>query len=308
MLDKDACMDATCVDAAPDLTPDCTEDCPDEDMPSVDLEDMTSVDPDLLPSWELPEGMVEVPEGAFLMGSPQELDPSANFLGRGEHEVWLSRYGIDIYEVSVEAYQECVEQGVCTASGEDEEGIEQCNAEFADRGDHPINCVDWSQALAYCEFRGFTLPTEAQWEKAARGPEVSFYPWGNEPQPSCENTIGYGSSSEGTMKGAGCGRESTWPRGSRPKDTSGYGVVDTVGNVSEWVWDWSAWKYYEVSPERDPRGPESPDDELGMPSRSVRGGSWDWGGRFSSSRDAREPEIRSVEIGIRCAKNSIPIP
>ena len=295
-------MDAMCVDAAPDLKPGCTDECL-EDMSPLDLEDMSSVDPDLSPSWELPEGMVEVPEGAFLMGAPQELDPNANFLGGGEHEVWLSRYGIDVLEVSVQDYQQCVTQGACTPSGPDDEGNEQCNAEFADRGDHPINCVDWSQALAYCEFRGFTLPTEAQWEKAARGPEVSFYPWGDEPQPSCENSIGYGSS-DGTMKGAGCGRESSWPRGSRPKDTSGYGVKDTVGNVYEWVWDWNQWDYYKVSPEKDPRGPDSSLSGT----RSFRGGGWKTDGRYSAARFSAPPERRSVEIGFRCAKNSIPIP
>ena len=305
MLDKDACMEAACVDAAPDLKPGCTDECL-EDMSSVDLEDMSSVGPDLSPPWEVPEGMVEVPEGAFLMGTPPEVNGSAAFLGHGEHEVWLSRYAIDVLEVSVQDYQQCVAQGACIPSGPDDEGHEQCNTNFPDRGDHPINCVDWSQALAYCEFRGFTLPTEAQWEKAARGPDVFLYPWGDEPYPSCENSIVDGPLEDEATKGPGCGRGSTWPGGSREQDLSGYGIKDMAGNLSEWTWDWYDREYYMMSPERDPRGPESSKSVFGE--RTVRGGQWQFGGTHSSIRYRRDPKYRSVALGFRCAKNSIPIP
>ena len=305
-LDQGECAGDTCaeVDAAPDLTPDLTPDCMEkcpEDMPSAQD---SSADGDASPSWEVPEGMVEVPEGAFLMGTPPEVSGSAAFLGHGEHEVWLSRYAIDVLEVSVQDYKQCVTQGACTPSGPDDEGNEQCNANFTDRGDHPINCVDWSQALAYCEFRGFTLPTKAQWEKAARGPGVFLYPWGDEPRPSCENSIVRMALDEG---GEGCGRGSTWPRGSRQADTSGHGIKDMAGNLSEWTWDWYDREYYMMSPERDPRGPESPPmPEFGR--RTVRGGEWQFGGTHSSIRYRRDPKYRSVALGFRCAKNSIPIP
>ena len=304
-LDQDGCVGDTCAefDAAPDLTPDCTQECP-EDMRSVQD---SSADEDASPPWEVPEGMVEVPEGAFLMGTPQEVNGSATFLGHGEHEVWLSRYAIDVLEVSVQDYQQCVAQGACTPSGPDDEGHEQCNANFPDRGDHPINCVDWSQALAYCEFRGFTLPTEAQWEKAARGPDVFLYPWGDEPRPSCENSIVDGPLEDEATKGPGCGRGSTWPGGSREEDLSGYGIKDMAGNLREWTWDWYDREYYMMSPERDPRGPESPPmPEFGE--RSARGGQWQFGGTHSSIRYRRDPKYRSVALGFRCAKNSIPIP
>jgi sulfatase modifying factor 1 len=228
------------------------------------------------------EEMVYIPAGEFTMGSD-----------RGEknekpvHKVYLGAYYIDKYEVTVDNYAACVKAGFCN---EPDTG-KYCNRGKSGRGRHPVNCVDWSQARAYCEWRKKRLPTEAEWEKAARGTDGREYPWGSE-KASCRYAV---------MKdgGDGCGMDRTWPVGSKPAGASPYGAMDMAGNVWEWVADWYDNKYYHKSPESNPKGPDS------GTYRVLRGGSWyyDPGYLRASYRGLLNPSNRYSGVGFRCASS-----
>ena len=194
--------------------------------------------------------MVYVPAGEFLMGS---LPDTGNSSERPQHVVYLDSYWIDRTEVTNAQYRLCVNAGICSAPGCWKE------KDFSD-DDQPVVCVDWVQAHTYCQWAGVRLPTEAEWEKAARGLDGRTYPWGEQP-PSCL----YAVMNEG---GKGCGAEKPWPVGSKLKGASPYGALDMAGNVWEWVADWYAADYYQDSPVRNPAGPSSGLDKV------LRGGSW----------------------------------
>jgi formylglycine-generating enzyme len=276
-----------------------------KDMTScVDMDIGADMDKDLPPSdmsldqvSDLPSGMALVPEGPFLMGTTNEFNQNVGIFGEAPvHEVYLSTYAIDIYEVSVKDYQRCVTQGACTTPKTPDVDAEPCNWGVAERADHPINCVDWFQSKAYCQWAGKVLPTEAQLEKAARGPDSTLYPWGNEPKPSCEFTIMH---EESRM--FGCGTEHTWPVGSRPKGASVYGVMDLLGNVQEWPSDLFDRDYYGVSEYKDPQGPA---DGSGY---APRGGHFRSGPLTYPYSSQRKETLWAEQFnpltGFRCAKN-----
>ena len=193
-----------------------------------------------------PSDMVHVAGGTFLMGSPT---------GRGsyheypQHQVTLTGYCIDKTEVTVAAYMQCVASGKCTAAQEPSaEGFDSlCNGTRADRQNHPVNCVDWNQAAAYCAWAKKRLPSEAEWEYAARGSEGRTYPWGNE-APSAKRLNACGSECRALGKRQGKdwaviyedsdGWEATAPVGSFQRGASPFGVLDMAGNVWEWTADW----------------------------------------------------------------------
>lgn len=233
--------------------------------------------------------MVKVSAGEFMMGCNASVDGECYDDEKPYHKVYLDTYYIDKFEVTVDQYKACVNAGKCT-----EQGITQwdsCNNSNPDRGNHAINCVDWNQAQSYCSYAGKRLPTEAEWEKAARGTDERKYPWGNQ-KVNCSFAI----LSEG---GDGCGRNSTWPVGSKPSGASPYGAMDMVGNVWEWTVDWEDGKYYSISPARNPQGPDSGSY------RVLRGGSWDNDNprHFrASNRSSNKPSIVYARIGFRCAK------
>jgi formylglycine-generating enzyme required for sulfatase activity len=175
------------------------------------------------------KNMVQIPAGAFWMGCKSDVDKSCFADEKPGREVSLDAFWIDTYEVTVADYRRCVEAGKCLK--ENITKYESCNWNKPDRADHPINCVDWNQAQNYCEWSDKRLPTEAEWEKAARGEDGRVYPWGNTWDASKANT------SEGKL-----GR--TAPVGSYTSGISPYKVHDMVGNVWEWVQDWYAKDYY----------------------------------------------------------------
>ena len=228
-------------------------------------------------------GMVLVPAGAFLMGSPAGEGSDDE---RPQHRVSLDAFEIDRYEVTVAEYQGCVDAGTCSAPGTDT----SCNWGVGGRERHPVNCIDWSQAKAHCEWAGKRLPTEAEWEKAARGTDGRKYPWGNQ-AASCQRAVMYDG-------GTGCGRNSTWPVGSKPAGASPYGAHDMAGNVWEWVADWYGKDYYASSPAENPSGPES------VGARVVRGGAWsDFPDDLRAANRLRStPTGRNNYIGVRCAR------
>ena len=208
---------------------------------------------------------VYVPAGCFLMGitsqQAQELrqqSPPAWLIREfpseiPQHEVCLtSSYWIDKYEVTNEAFQAFVDGGGYTTqeywSDEGWEWLSEQDVEALPDDcveavpDHPRTCVTWFEAEAYANWRGGTLPTEAQWEYAARGPEGLIYPWGDEWDANLANVL---DSEEATAVG------------SYPDGVSWVGALDMSGNVMEWVQDWLDPNYYDDSPADDPLGPES---------------------------------------------------
>jgi len=221
--------------------------------------------------------MVLVAEGTFIMGwdagKSDEQPP---------HAVFLDAFYIDQFEVMVQQYRSCVEAGGC----EDPIYAPACNWDgFADNT-HPINCVNRQNARDYCAWAGLRLPTEAEWEKAARGDDRRIYPWGDELLGDEANfRIGLGTATE--------------PVGNHPNGISFSGAHDMAGNVWEWVEDWYAEDYYVRSPRKRPRGPEF--GEFGV----LRGGSW-WfeaGALPAAHRVAYHPALTDIDIGFRCARD-----
>lgn len=221
----------------------------------------------------LPTEMVAVTSGSFTMGCSDALDQMPI------HEVSLSGFRIDLTETTQAAYDRCVDAGVC--------GVATCanNAAAPQGASLAAVCVSWIDAQTYCQWRGGRLPTEAEWEKAARGTDGRQYPWGDE-EPDCTRT---------NALGCAAGPE---PVGSRPAGASSYGVLDMAGSVWEWVADWYGEGYYGMSPAADPSGPAVGSD------RVIRGGSVGTGSPVflrSHHRDRSPPDARVLGIGFRCA-------
>ena len=189
-----------------------------------------------------PAGMVAVPAGEFSMGCNSAVDGECAADESPYHVVNLSNFAIDRLEVSVGEYQACVDAGECSPPHDQNAYGDPC--EWNRGNSYPITCVDWFQARAYCQYVGKRLPTEAEWEKAARGTDGRMYPWGAA-TPTCELAV----FSE-------CG-SSVQLAGSKPNGASPYGALDMAGNVFEWVNYWYSTSYYSVSPADDPTGPSS---------------------------------------------------
>jgi formylglycine-generating enzyme required for sulfatase activity len=257
--------------------------------------------------------MVPVPAGTFRMGSPVGVGDTDE---HPQHEVTLSAYCIDRTEVTVKAYADCVRAGGCTAapltvqwSGVSAEDVQRynriCNRD--DRPGHPINCVDWTQATAYCTWAGKRLPTEAEWEYAARGTDGRAYPWGNE-APSATRLNACGSECVAMTKrelnkdwakmyDASDGWETTAPVGSFPEGVSPFGVLDMAGNVWEWTADW--YGAYSAAAATNPRGAQS------GTFRALRGGAWDYnvaGHVRAAYRHRFDASNRDSHVGFRCAR------
>jgi serine/threonine-protein kinase len=175
-----------------------------------------------------------------------------------------------------------VEAGSCSAPSCSEEGDSP-----EKRGDHPVVCVTWEQARRYCAWAGKRLPTEAEWEKAARGTDARTFPWGNT-APSCELAHYY--DCEGT---------STLPVGTLKAGASPYGVLDMAGNVFEWVADWHHADYYALGPDRDPPGPASGEKKV------VRGGAYSYGADELTvhGRTFDLPIKAFTQVGFRCVRD-----
>ena len=191
--------------------------------------------------------MIYVPAGKFLMGSNDD-DADAFDSEHPQHTVYLDAFWIDKTEVTNSQYRLCVEAEACKEPGCWDDDVRNIP-------DQPVVCVSWYDAQAYAAWAGGRLPTEAEWEKAARGTDGRLFPWGNS-SPNC-NRANY----------FGClGRANSV--GSYPSGASPYGVLDMAGNVWEWIADHYDVRYYVHSPDRNPKGPESGDR------RVVHGGAF----------------------------------
>ena len=234
--------------------------------------------------------MVLVPAGEFQMGS-EDGDSDE----RPVHAVYLDAFYIDVYEVTNARYEACVQEGYCSPPGDSSSYTRDNYYGNADYDGYPVIHVDWAQARAFCEWRRADLPSEAQWEKAARGGlEGKMYPWGDE-APVCW---------KGAINGAkytddaGCNNTDTEPVGSYAPN--GYELYDMAGNVSEWVWDWYSELFYQGLPYANPVGPD-----VGQ-RRALRGGAWNDGVKSvrAAIRYGNIPNGRYVDVGFRCARSS----
>jgi serine/threonine-protein kinase len=239
--------------------------------------------------------VVYVPAGEFLMGST-EADSEAAEDEKPQHTVHLDAFWIDKTEVSNAQYRQCVEAATCRAPTTCD--WEEPTNDDGSKTDHPVVCVSWHDAQAYCQWAGARLPTEAEWEKAARGSGGPIYPWGYDFDCSKGNFDDETQYDDYVVPGGeGCdGYVRTAPVGSFPAGASPYGVLDMAGNVWEWVADWYDADYYGASPARNPPGPDAGEY------RVLRGGSWypRSGYARAANRGNGNPDYRVTYIGFRC--------
>ncbi|MFH1808469.1 MAG: SUMF1/EgtB/PvdO family nonheme iron enzyme [Pseudomonadota bacterium] len=222
--------------------------------------------------------MIAIPAGTFKMGDnlgePHEFPV---------HDVELGGFRIDATEVSNAQYQRCTEAGVCRATREMEEPS-------FNPPSHPVVGVTYNDARTYCAWLRKRLPTEAEWERAARGGGDRRYPFDGAMGPN-----------HGNVRGAADGFIYTAPVRTFPAGCTSEGVCDLAGNAAEWVADWFSPTYYAESPPENPKGPEA-----STRLRSVRGGSWT-GNTYearSTARGSMDPAFSKNSVGFRCAASA----
>lgn len=218
--------------------------------------------------------MVYVPSGTFMMG---------------ENTVYLDSFWIDKTEVTNVMYLECVEAGACSLPSSNSSKTQSSYFGNAVFDNHPVVFVSWVDANAYCTWAGGRLPSEAEWEKAARGTDGRHFPWGNH-LPEAEGFLNFNS-------------QDTTQVGIHPMGASPYDALDMAGNVGEWVADWLSVDYYNNPPASNPLGPDTGEY------RVWRGGSWANTGTESIltyTRTGNLPTDTRAGIGFRCARDAGP--
>lgn len=247
------------------------------------------------------EDMVEVPAGEFWMGCHRSVDSGCDKDEEPGRNIKLAAFQIDKTEVTVDAYKQCVNAGQCSAPSTTStfcsgNYTQRNNWSNPGRGNHPVNCVSWDQANTYCIWAGKTLPTEAQWEKAARGTDGQKYPWGNT-EPASAGKVGNFADATAkrtfsdwpVIEGYDDGFDMTAPVGSFPPGV--YGVYDMGGNV----WEWTADEYRGGYDDTSPAASGS--------ARVVRGGSFGDNNALrlrASDRNSNLTDTASVNLGLRC--------
>ncbi len=225
--------------------------------------------------------LMYVPAGNFTMGS-------SDFSDAPVHTVYLDAFWIDRTDITNKMYSLCVNAGVCKAPANSSSSTHSSYYGNSQFDNYPVIYVDWNMANAYCKWAGRQLPTEAQWEKAARGTDGRTYPWGNSIDCSLANYYGNGNSA--------CVGDTT-EVGKYPNGASPYGALDMAGEVWQWVNDWYDSNYYSNSPSSDPLGPASGQY------RVLRGGTWYRHLVRSANRDGGAPTDTSDGVGFRCSRS-----
>ena len=243
--------------------------------------------------------MVLIPAGWFLMGSDKKADRLAYLPELPQRKVHLDAYEIDKFEVTTVQFLKFVlamHRSPLIDWRYDGGNFQETMA------NHPVMHVSWPDAEAYCAWAGKRLPTEAEWEKAARGEDGRIYPWGNQPAGLSRANFG-----RGGLSG---------PVRDRPERlilyppiisvykyenaVSPYGVFQLAGNVAEWVADWYDKDYYKIAPEKNPRGPEKGTQ------RAFRGGGWidSTPSVRAAQRNGTDPNTKMNWMGFRCARDA----
>jgi iron(II)-dependent oxidoreductase len=248
----------------------------------------------------MPSPTVAIPAGRFLMGStrvdddPYGLPTQYDDTELPQHKVWLDAYEIDRDEVSLGEYLAFLRRQkrpvpdelqrliwhMITVHAATDEGLARWPALY----------VTWMDAADFCKAAGKRLPTEAEWEKAARGTSGQLFPWGERPPTEALAVFGQYHVHEIPL---------VQPVGSGDEGRSPYGVRHMAGNVAEWVRDWFGLDYYAVTPDRNPPGPGA------SRYKGVRGGSWKSKPMMlrTATRSGAPPDQRSPTIGFRCAQS-----
>ena len=234
------------------------------------------------------DAMVFIPAGDFTLGSPEGSNDQ-----KPARKVYLDGFYIDKYEVTFAHYYQFVERAghrKPRLAGYLSNSVTEDLPLFI-RPVNPVVGVSWDDAADYCRWEGKRLPTEAEWEKAAKGTDSRKWPWGNEERSENANLLGED------------GVRYTAPVNQFTRDVSPYGVYDLAGNVMEWVADWYNQDSYRLMPIRNPIGVQSGE------SRVIRGASWNDSVKRAqtSVRFKMYPEYRDVTIGFRCARSIQPV-
>lgn len=260
--------------------------------------------------------LVYVPAGEFVMGSPPD---RGNDQEHPQHPVYLNAYWIDQLEVSNQQFQRFVDAtgyqtdaerqgfgfvagqtGLDMLPGADWRHPQGPDSDIAERMRHPVVQVSWHDAQAYCTWAGARLPTEAEWEKAARGNDGRLFPWGNVPDASRANFCDRSCPNHTPEQSLDDGFARSAPVGSFPAGASPYGALDLAGNVAEWTADWYGADYYSHSPVHNPTGPDSGEGKV------LRGGSWRNPLLPSTYRNAGNPDLLRLDfVGFRCATSLV---
>jgi len=293
---------------APVLLVSCAEDIP-EPVTMEELEELLSIPAEIPEHITGNDGapMVLIPAGEFQMGSSDGRDDE-----KPVHTVYLDSFYIDMYEVTNAQYRRFVQAtghkeplGLTRVDGKLVDGFRPWSDRNFNGDNQPVVCVNWEDAMTYCKWAGKRLPTEAEWEYAARGGLIGKrYVWGNAlPRPGeagniADETVRNAIGNWSIVEGYGDGYFHPAPVGSF--EPNGYGLYDIWGNVWEWCADWYDSVYYARSPRQNPTGPNS------GTARAQRGGSWHYDYLRVAIRGYSPPRDAVSDHGFRCAQDVIP--